>query len=275
MDNFNNENTGYISNTPNQENPDEPELSHSDKLVGVFSEPKVTFEKISGFPPRTMDWLLPICLLVVVAIVTLLLKMNDPEVKADFVKQRITETQKGFDKAVAEGKMSRADADKKISETEKFFEGSGAIIILISFIFGTLIIGFIAFFFMALVYYLLARFALKEKGTYVSVLVASGLVSYIGIIQLIVSTILAVFMGRMILDTSLASLLGADASTYTGWALGKIDPFTIWSLFIVSIGIGKLFKAESLNKFYYMVFGVWVIGSFLMFEVSKIFASLF
>jgi hypothetical protein len=275
MDNFDNENTGYNSNSPNLENPEEPELSHSDKLTGVFSEPKVTFEKISRFPPRTMDWLLPICLFVIVAIVTLLLKMNDPEVKADFVKQQITEVQKGIDKAVADGKMSRSDADKRINETEKFFEGNGAIIIMLSQVFGTLVMAFIFFFFMALVYFLLARFALKENGTYISVLVASGLVSYIGIIQLIVSTILAVFMGRMILDTSLASLLNVSTSTYAGWALAKIDPFSIWSLFVLSIGLGKLFKAESLNKFYIMVFALWIVGSLIIFEISKLFASMF
>ena len=53
--------------SPSQgEVPAEEELGHSDKLVGVFAEPKTMFEKMSHFPPKTMDWFLPVILLLVV-----------------------------------------------------------------------------------------------------------------------------------------------------------------------------------------------------------------
>ena len=42
--------------TPESE---EMELNHSDKMIGVITEPTSTFSKIAKFPPKTMDWFLP------------------------------------------------------------------------------------------------------------------------------------------------------------------------------------------------------------------------
>ncbi|HSP88840.1 MAG TPA: hypothetical protein VLN45_11945, partial [Ignavibacteriaceae bacterium] len=41
----------------------EEELSHTDKMIGIFSEPSATYEKIARFPVRTIDWLMPFLLL--------------------------------------------------------------------------------------------------------------------------------------------------------------------------------------------------------------------
>ena len=117
---------------------------------------------------------------------------------------------------------------------------------------------------MSAIYFLLAKFVLKGEGSYTSVLVANGLPSYIGVLAVIIITALSFFMGKIYLDTSVASFVGADKSNIGGWLLAKLDIFTIWSLIIVGIGLAKMFKSSSIQKYIIMVFGVWIIGGLIL-----------
>jgi hypothetical protein len=119
------------------------------------------------------------------------------------------------------------------------------------------------------VFYLLVKFILKGEGTFSSALVANGLTVYISILQMIVAGILTMLLGKMIMDTSVASLIGSDKNTLVGWALAKIDPISIWSYIVLSIGLSKMFKSESTGKYYVLVFGVWLIGMFIFFQLAQ------
>ena len=47
------------------------ELSHSDKMIGVFSEPAKMFAHTSKFPPRNKDWVIPVLIFfIVVALIS-------------------------------------------------------------------------------------------------------------------------------------------------------------------------------------------------------------
>ena len=52
---------------------EEFDIGHSDKLVGLFTEPGKTFSKMSNFPPKTVDWMIPILIVIVVSILSQLL----------------------------------------------------------------------------------------------------------------------------------------------------------------------------------------------------------
>ena len=53
-----------------QEPPQEVEaLTHTDKIVGVISEPSNLFYKLVFLPTKATDWLFPLLALIVVAIV--------------------------------------------------------------------------------------------------------------------------------------------------------------------------------------------------------------
>jgi hypothetical protein len=135
---------------------------------------------------------------------------------------------------------------------------------------GILVGGFIVFFIISGVYFLFAKFALKGQGTYAAALVANGITGYIGIIQIIVATILSYIMGRLINDISIASLLNSDKSTIIGYLLSKLDIIFIWSLVILSIAYSKLFKSQSIGKYFGMVFGIWIGWCVFSFWISKI-----
>lgn len=246
----------------------EEELNHTDKMIGVISSPKETFEKIAKFPPKTMDWLIPVLLLCVVVAVTQILVMTNPDIAYKVKQKQLESIQKNFDEAVEKGQMTREQADTQMNQIEERMESMGGIAYVFQVV-GIFLFIFIFFFILCGIYFLLSKFALKGDGVYASALVADGLVSYIIIIQVIVAAILAFAFGELFRDVSVASLTQADKSTFMGWLLAKIDPFSIWAYIVLSIGLAKMFKSQSTGKYYAMVFGLWIVGGFVIWIIGK------
>jgi hypothetical protein len=88
-------------------------------------------------------------------------------------------------------------------------------------------------------------------------------------IQVILTAILALAFGRLLTDLSVTSLANIEKSTFTGWILGKVNPLSIWAYSVVSIGLAKMFKSESKGKYFLLVFGVWILGSLLLWGIGK------
>ena len=267
----------YTDESLNTENhsdeEDEMELSHTDKLVGVFAEPVETFSKMAKSEPRHLDWFLPVFLLIVVAVVSNFVMMSNPYIKNSIIEKQMAKIEQNFQKAVDEGKMTSEQANAQMENIRENIERNMAagrvfqVIGMIIFIFGS-------FFVISLVYWLVAKFGLKGDGTYADTMVAFGLPYYISIIQVIVMVILALSMDKFFQTTSVASFIDADTSTITGFILSKLDVFSIWFYAVVSIGMAKMFKSQSTGKYYVMIFGLWIGVSLLFFFAGKLFPVL-
>lgn len=253
---------------------EEEELSHSDKMIGILSEPSKTFESISKFPPKTIDWLLPIFLLLLFVAVSRIIVLNNDEIKFDAKQKQIAKIEETMQKAVTAGKMTQQQADQQLEkiqeQMDKFGGGIGTVIQTV----GIFIVGFIIFFIMTGIYYLFIKFLLKGEGTFTSALVANGLTAYIAIIAVIIAAILSLVFSRMFNDVSVAAFMNTDKTTFLGFILGRLDIITIWVYIVLSIGFAKMFKSVTTGKYYGLVFGIWIIGSFLLFLLSKSFPFL-
>lgn len=241
------------------------DLSHSDKMIGIFTEPAKTFENVSRFPAKNKDWVIPVLIFFIVIALIRIIAMTNKEVYFEAKKQGIER----IEKMVENGTLTREQGDEAIEGIDKqmeFMQGPIGWVITIA---TTLIFGFIVFFIIVGIYYLFIRFLLKGEGTFTSSLVANGLTIYIGILQVLIAGILTMLMGKMMMDTSAASFMGSDKTTLAGWALAKVDPISIWSYIILAIGYAKMFKSNSTGKYYVLVFGVWLIGMFLLFLLAQ------
>ncbi len=241
------------------------ELSHSDKMIGVFTEPSKTFFLTSKFPPRTKDWVIPILFLFFVSALIRIIAMTNEEVYFEAKKKGI----ESIEKMVESGTLTQEQGDEAINSVDQQMEFMNGPVGWVITIATTLIFGFIVIIIIVGIYYLFIKFLLKGEGSFSSALVATGLVSYISLLQIIIAGILTMLLGKMIMDTSLASLMGSDKMTLTGWFLAKIDPISIWSYVILAIGFAKMFKSESTGKYYALVFGVWLIGMFILFQLAQ------
>jgi len=244
------------------ENAQGEELSHSDKMIGIFTEPTKTFEHTAKFPPRHKDWVIPMLILLILAGLVSRLAMMNEEVYFEIKQEQMKE----IEKQVEEGNLTREQADQQMEGIEAFMSGP---IGWITAIVGSLFVGFIVLFFLAAWYWLWSKFVLKGEGSYSSSLVANGLTAYITTIQFIITGILTLLLGTMVRDTSLASLLNSDKMTFTGFFLAKINPLSIWAFAVLSIGLAKMFKSESTGKYYALVFGSWIVVGLILFLIAQ------
>jgi hypothetical protein len=261
MDNFENNEQQNMG----ESNQQIEELNHSDKMIGVFTEPSNMFKITSFFPPRTKDWIIPLLLVFALVGIVRSISMMNEEVFYQAKQQQIEAIEKMIEAGTIPKDQEDAMIERVNSQMEMMRGPVGWIINIVS----TVIFGSIFFFIIAGIYFLLVKFVLKGDGGYQHVLVASGLSAYITILQVILTGILTLMLGKIFQDTSVAAIMGAERSTLTGFFLAKLDPITIWAYAVLSIGLTKLFKSDDVKKYALVVFGLWIIGSLIFFYIAK------
>lgn len=269
MDSFDTSAPESQDSNQSNEPPIEEELSHSDKLIGIFTEPGKTFESMAKFPPRTVDWVVPVIVMLLIVIVAQFLMMSNNEIYYQIKQKQMARVEKNLNEMVKKNQLSPEKAKEQMDKIEENMEKGRSTIGKVFQGLGILIFGFIVFFIVSGVYFLFARFVFKGDGNYASVLVANGMTAYIAIIQVILAAIFALALGKLMNDISLASFLGTDKSTFLGFLFEKINPITIWAYIVLSIGLAKMFKASSTAKYYVMVFGLWIVWGLIVFVLGK------
>lgn len=249
----------------NPETPQEEELNHSDKMIGVFTEPGKMFEQTAKFPPRNKDWVVPILILFILIGITRTISMMNEEVFLEAKQEQIER----IEKMVEDGTLTQQQGDNALDGIDSQMDMMRGPLGWVINIASVLIFGFIFFFIVAGIYFLFVKFLLKGDGSFASILVANGLTAYITLIQIIIAAILTMAFGTVVRDTSLASLLSSDRSTMIGWLFAKVDPISIWAYAVLSIGFAKMFKSESTENYYALVFGLWIIGGLLLFLIAE------
>lgn len=247
----------------------EPELSHSDKLVGVFSEPGKTFASIAKFPIKTIDWALPVLAMFIVVIISQFIMMGNPQIKAEMKQKQLQGTEKRLQDAVDKGTLTKQQAEEQMQTIEEGMDKVSGTVTKVIVAVSILVIGFIAFLAIAGFYFLVIKFIFKADGTYQHVLITTGLTSYIGIISMILVTIVSLYQGKQAHDVSVATLFSVDVKTFVGFLLAKLDVFSIWMYFVIALGMTKLFNAGDSKKYYYFVFGTWIIWGLIVFFLMK------
>ncbi len=255
-------------NTEPLETEEEEELSHTDKLVGVITEPKNTFSEISRFPPKTVDWIVPLLIFIVAVSLSTILMQTNPQIKYQMIEKQMEAIEKNMGEAVQTGRITQEQMDSQMETIRERIESGGAAM-LVPQVVGIVIVTFIIFFVIAGYFFVISKFGLKGEGTFKDGMVAYGLPFYIAAIQIIVNLILAMLMSKMVSDTSLATFMDIDKTEFLGFLISKIDPFSIWFYVVVGIGFAKMFKSDSISKYIGMVIGSWLIFSVLFFFLGK------
>ncbi len=253
---------GQVPSMSPVEPEEEAELNHTDKLVGVFSEPGNTFAKMAKAGAKTSDWLIPIVILLAVAILSSIVMITNPTLNSK-MKQ---DNEKRIQEMVDKGTITQEQADQQIEMSEKFMGGT---FMIITSAISIIIMGFIFFFLISALWLLAVKFLLKGEGTFKDAMAAYGLPQYILVIQAIVMLILSLAMGNSFRSTSVAAFMDLDKASILHFALSKIDVFSIWFYAVISIGFAKMFKSNDTVKYYALVFGLWIVVSLIFFFIAK------
>lgn len=249
--------------------PGEIEMGHADKLVGVFTEPGNTFSKMVKAGAKTTDWIIPILIVILVAILSNIVMMSNPIIKHSIVEKQMQQMEKTFDDMIAKGQLTEAQKEEQMNNVRDRMEQGGMAMNTIFTSIGITIFTFLTFFVVSGVFMLFSKFALKGEGTYKDAMSAYGLPYYIVIIQVIIMMILALVMNKFFTGTSVAEFAGMEKSDLAGFLLSKLDPFSIWFYSVISIGFAKMFKSENTVKYFIMIFGLWIGFGLILFFIAK------
>lgn len=260
-------------NKPDELIEENEELGISDKMVSVLTEPGELFSKLSFFPVKTIDWLLPLLLVIVAIIAMQFITTSNPEIKASVVEKQMEQIEKGLQEAVDKGQMTQAQADEQLERTAEFMEQGGSMQLVFGAI-GAFIMVFLMFFIISGVFLLLAKFALGGTGDYKASMLAYGMSHYIAFIQIIIMIVSAIVFSKMFQDTSIGSYMGMEKEGIVGWLMHKLDPFSIWFYAVVGIAYAKMFKSDNTMKYILAIIGMWLGFGLLMHFAAQAFPLL-
>ena len=188
---------------------EEDELNHSDKLVGVITEPVNVFSEISKFPAKTADWIVPLLVFIFFVILSTFIMQTNPIIKHAMTEKQMEAIEKSMSDAVQSGQMTQEEVDSRMDDIRERIAGSG-MIMLIPQVAGIFIVTFIIFFVVTGYFFAASKFGLKGEGIYKDAKDSSSGVQSPRAIQVIINLILAMLMNKMVTDTSIATFMDSD-----------------------------------------------------------------
>jgi hypothetical protein len=241
--------------TNNESAPTE-NISMSDALTGVITEPGVTFEAVKASSKKNY-WLIPTLLFIVVFIASSFLVLNDEELYQEIKTKQTTAVKERLEKAVKDGKMSQEKANEQIETIDKQMSKSNPLF----YVFATLGPVFTIFIMLMLkggLFFGVFKI-FKGSGTFVNILSALGLASLIEVMQTVVDTVLAIIMGKLNSNIGPTILLTADSVGKDMFKfLAHFDLFTIWYLVVLGIAFAKVSQLKT-SVTMPVVFVLWLV----------------
>jgi hypothetical protein len=211
------------------------------RLLNVFATPGEVFNEVATRPPCTGNWLVPVMLSCVVAVVSVLVIFSQDTIRHQVQEQQARAIERKLRELPQEQRdQARAAIERFSSPTVLKIGGS------VSAVFSTF--GWL--FFTALVIWLLGRFGFKGRFTFVQALETCGLASMVNLLGAVVATLLMVGMGNLYATPGPALFIrDFDPARKLHLVLAACNVFTFWYLATLAIGLAKLSRTSALRTF--------------------------
>ena len=230
--------------------PPEEEMSFMDKAAGIFYEPSKVFDALRRGGVKTVDWLIPVLVLAIVASLATYVRFSTPELRAQMIQMQ----EQRIDQAVNEGKMTSDQAQ----QARDRIEGSSSVFVVFGII-GVIVGTFLVFFIAAGVWLLIGKYILKGTSmTYAHAMGLAGVASWIATVGAIMGIVIAVMFARFDGGLHLGLLTQMDNESKRYILMRNINLFTIWNLAVSAVGINVFSGKKGLTA-YAAVFGVWIV----------------
>jgi len=247
---------GNEQSFPELASPKEPDITLTDAITGVITEPGATFEAIKKSSKKNY-WLIPLLIVIAISIVSGYLSTNDDELFSITKQKQLDFFKNNMEKSVKEGKISQEKMDEEMDNFEKRFDRSSPFFIAI-LILGPLIMAFLLLFLEGLIYWGVLKI-FKSTAVYMEIICVLGLVSIISGIQVIIDTALAIFTGNLHANIGPVLFINAEmVGEQFEKLLAHFDVIAIWSMVVLAVGFSKISGLKS-SVSYSVVFGLWII----------------
>jgi hypothetical protein len=241
--------------------PQTPATPLTAKLFNVVAAPGDVFAELGAGPARVVNWLAPVLIYAFVGVVTVCILFAQPAIRQTIHDQQV----KALDQQVQQGKITQAQEDQMLQVMEKFMGpamlAAGGSVFVVFY-------SVVSVFWWALVLWLCGRWFLKARFNYMKAVEIAGLASVIIVLGMIVSTLLAVILGRLYVGPSLALLVNDfDARNRVHLLLGAANLVYFWHTAVLGVGLAKL-SGASTAKSLVVVFTYWVGAELLLIAVG-------
>jgi hypothetical protein len=213
----------------------QPEPSSlTDRLTDVISAPSEIYEEVKQSPVRTSNWLVPWILSCVVTVIYLAVAFEQPPIIRAMQEQR----QKAFQKQVATGKKTQAQADQEAAAIERIM--TPAIVTGLA-AGGTILASAIALFLLAVAIWLALKWFTGADPSYMKVVEVCGLALVIDVPQKILRLLLVLWKQNLLVTVSPTLFISnPETSNRTHVFLSIFDLVDFWWLAVLSLGVSKI-----------------------------------
>lgn len=244
-----------------------PRMSLGARLMNVFAIPGDVFEEVRAHRFATVNWLVPALLTAVVMALMTVVVMSQPAIQQKMQEQQ----EQAVEKMVAAGKLTRQQADQQLGVMEKF---SGPAIKVVSGVFTGTFFGFGRVFWWATVLWLLGRWLLQARFSYLKAMEVAGLAGMIGVLGLLITMLLQINFSDPNSSPSLALLVDKyDTKNVGHLALGTANVFHIWQAVVLAIALSRLAGVPAIRGAF-VFFPFWLILQSLMIALTVLVSRL-
>ncbi|CAN5574475.1 hypothetical protein BH10BAC5_BH10BAC5_13760 [soil metagenome] len=235
--------------------PDNEAISKSDAMIGVITEPSVTFHEVARTEGKNY-WIIPILISIILGLISSFIFMSNNELKSSVMDKQKDKMEKQMNEKVQKGEMSASDKDKAIEQSAKFMDPNGMFFKLIGY--GGAVVGPFLLLFIPSIFYLIGLKIFKADFVFSNVLNVVGLSYIIYAVGTMIGMVLSVVMGHMV-TAGLALVLNEEmVGSKVFQLISKLDLFSIWEHVVIMIGLSKIGKIE-IMKSGIVVFGIWIV----------------
>jgi hypothetical protein len=215
----------------------EPSMSLTDRFTDMFFSPGAVFDDVKLAPPKAVNWLLPLILSMVVSVVSAIVIFSQPAIMQQLLQQVHQKQAKAFQKAISEGKMTEQQAADLQDKTEKAMP----MLFRIAAPIGAFFFSAFKLFAVALVAWLVARFAFHSQISYMKAVEFTGLATVVSIVGALITTLLITSYGDMLATSGPALLVGhRDSLNKVHVTLARLDVFELWFVGLVAYGVARM-----------------------------------
>ncbi len=234
-------------------------MSFTERLTNIFAAPSELFDNVRNTASTPSNWVVPLIIFILIAFGMSQLTLRNPSLASQLKDQISQQSEKRLQEQIQNGKMTAEQADQAREQMEKFTDPSSPWMTITTA--GSLVIIVpIGLFFVCLVYWLLGKTVMKVNAPYMKVVEVVGLTFFIGCLESIVTTIMAIGFDKLHAGPNLALFVldSFSVDNKIHLLLAKINLFTFWDLGVVSIGLSRLFMKD-LTKVLVLVFALWIL----------------
>ncbi len=211
------------------------QLSPADRLLKVVGDPRAAFAATAARPRPWLALVLAMALTVLITVLTM-----DISLEA------------GRDAAL----QTMESAGMSVAEAERAYEQSRGVQRSAGLVFGPLAVLATAAL-AALVYWGVANLLFGSRPPYLALLEMSAVAALVKVVGGLVRVPLVLSTGDAFASIGLGAFV--DSGSRYQALLAPIDPFAIWAVFLVTIGLSRIYRVET-GRAAAVAIGVWLLG---------------